>query len=249
VHRLEAINPLHNFKPEIKLFFIVAAVSVVLAVAGILLLQGVMRNRVSHTPPVPSPQPQTQDTIPLDTSDWQTYRNDEFGFEVKYPDNWSIEEDYGRAASNFIFDGPIKEDRVRDSFFVQILHGLLYSLDEIRVSEIRAGNDVVITNINEIPALIVDSSKQGCHYKLLSERRSGDLFTVSCSYTPIENQILSTFRFIEQDLSSEEICEVTGGNWTYCPENPSPNAGVCLPCQCPSDKHWNPSRGCVSLGS
>lgn len=40
--------------------------------------------------PVTSPvlQPQT-----LDTSTWQTYRNDEFGFEMRYPTDWIVEID------------------------------------------------------------------------------------------------------------------------------------------------------------
>jgi len=32
---------------------------------------------------------------PIDTSDWQTYRNEEFGFEMKYPENWKLLEDSG----------------------------------------------------------------------------------------------------------------------------------------------------------
>jgi len=31
--------------------------------------------------------PQTTD----ETASWETYRNEEFGFEVKYPDNWALE--------------------------------------------------------------------------------------------------------------------------------------------------------------
>ncbi|HEX9722642.1 MAG TPA: hypothetical protein VGA53_05290, partial [Candidatus Paceibacterota bacterium] len=81
---------LSDFKPEIKLLLIVTAVSVVLAAAGIWLLQGVVRNQVSHTPPVPSPQPQAMSDQQSAISDWQTYRNAEFGFEVKYPKNVEI---------------------------------------------------------------------------------------------------------------------------------------------------------------
>jgi hypothetical protein len=31
-------------------------------------------------------------TEPIDTSDWKTYRNEEYGFEVKYPKDWEIRE-------------------------------------------------------------------------------------------------------------------------------------------------------------
>ncbi|MEK7542107.1 MAG: hypothetical protein AAB524_00220 [Patescibacteria group bacterium] len=38
--------------------------------------------------------PQEQKTLEqeTDTSNWQTYRSDEFGFELKYPRDWKIDE-------------------------------------------------------------------------------------------------------------------------------------------------------------
>jgi len=65
---------LKDFKPEIKIFLVVALVAVILAVGSILLLRAMQQ-------PAPTPQPQTE---VLDTSNWQTYRSEEFGFEFKY---------------------------------------------------------------------------------------------------------------------------------------------------------------------
>jgi len=47
----------------------------------------------SPPPPTPSPtQPQATSTQPqIDTSNWKTYRNEEYGFEVKYPGDWEVD--------------------------------------------------------------------------------------------------------------------------------------------------------------
>ena len=69
-----------GFKLEIKTLLVVAVVAIVVSVGGILLLR-----TIEPTPSpmlAPASQPQTE---VLDTSNWQTYRSDEFGFEVKYP--------------------------------------------------------------------------------------------------------------------------------------------------------------------
>lgn len=96
------MNPLRDFKSEIKLFLIVACVAAFLAVGGILLLKATQPAPVVQTPPLPAPssQPQAidnQQSTPrqdlgqaIDTSSWQTYRNDEFGFEVRYPNSWVV---------------------------------------------------------------------------------------------------------------------------------------------------------------
>jgi hypothetical protein len=73
-------------KTNWKLLAIVAAFAFI--AGGAILLLKTIQAPVAQTPQsVPSPQPQT-----LDTSGWQTYRNDEFGFEVKYPKDCSIRE-------------------------------------------------------------------------------------------------------------------------------------------------------------
>jgi len=80
-----------KFLDKHKLSLIAAIIVIVLTVGGILLLK-TLQPAPSSTPiaqqtlpPTPSPQPQA-----LDTSNWQTYRNDEFGFELKYPEDWRI---------------------------------------------------------------------------------------------------------------------------------------------------------------
>lgn len=42
----------------------------------------------------------------IDTSNWKTYRNEEFGFEMKYPEDWII--DTKRSNKNKIVFSPIK---------------------------------------------------------------------------------------------------------------------------------------------
>lgn len=63
-----------DFKTEIKILVIVTVASIIIVAGGIFLLQNIL---IEETP-------QSQSEV-LDTSGWKTYRNDEFGFEVKHP--------------------------------------------------------------------------------------------------------------------------------------------------------------------
>lgn len=62
----------------------------------------------------------------------------------------------------------------------------------------------------------------------------------------IFDQILSTFRFIEEADIEKIACENTGGTYVGCPANPSPNAGLCIPCECPQGYGWSlTEQACV----
>jgi hypothetical protein len=155
-----------NFKSEIKLFLIVAAISMVLATGVIFLLnnsQGVVSNQVTHTPAsTPSLQPQAVDTSDITLSEvegWQTYRNGEFGFELQYPRDWRI-----RIRSDGIIDispDPEKSDLSTSVGFIDI--------EPFPLTESETPEDIIIESIS-----MGESVENPDTFEVFSERKFGD---------------------------------------------------------------------------
>lgn len=92
-------------KTNWKLFGVVAMVAVIISVGGILLLKATQPVPVVQIPPPTQLSPQSQAEV-LDTSDWQTYHNEEFGFEVRQPGDWKLEDDTHSVFPGFKLQSP-----------------------------------------------------------------------------------------------------------------------------------------------
>lgn len=108
-----------TFKPEIKLFVLVAFIAVVISV-GVILLLRTTEPASSPTPtaqqtPPPAPEPQPQPEV-LDTSGWKTYRNDEFGFEVRYPESF-LRKEFPARTNEGVFGVSLKDKKYQEGHY------------------------------------------------------------------------------------------------------------------------------------
>ena len=92
---------------------------------GVVLLGGIFlvwSKRIESEPLQPAEEvAETPTTESLDTSDWKTYRNEEYGFEIRYPDDWEMRENTGQNSDSSVISlagletRTLIEDRATDS--------------------------------------------------------------------------------------------------------------------------------------
>jgi hypothetical protein len=146
-------------------------------------------------PTASTTEPIKDETSGIDTSNWNVYRNEKYGYEIKYPNNYQIDQtDLGN-----VFMGANSEYRAT-GVFVRVLNNKLE--EEIRSlksrdslttvleeKEIYLGGvkafKLVLTNAIGVDDLFYFLRKNDISYKLRGVN------------SDIHNKIISTFNFIE----------------------------------------------------
>lgn len=110
-------------------------------------------------------------TEPIDTSDWKTYRNEEYGFEVKYPSDWKYR------------DWKYRERKSKDSEYLIVVFGKQVPAQDYPFTCIqRFSKQEVIGTMFQKNSLILDIHTWG---------------PGNPEEYVITQQMLSTFRFVD----------------------------------------------------
>jgi len=163
---------------------------------------------------------------PIDTSDWQTYHNAEFGFEVKYPSHLSFTEEgpnftqqqleRGETISGTIqpsLDTIVFANQENNTLSIEVFYpteksflksdysdGYLYLRGPCDLRWGFEPSSIEEQNLSGHPALLVQGNSTNCGYL---KSRTDNLIVVHSEDFNLLNQILSTFRFIEEINTSD----------------------------------------------
>ncbi len=122
-----------------------------------------------------------------ETANWQTYRNEEYGFEAKYPNDWMYEQNVFLSGSNLVFCPQKLTEVVSERIICKWKKEATKSQYEIGM--------IYLFNYAS------DSKPNNPDYRYLGVNNSGYYYLYSSlnSNESIVDQILSTFKFIEKD--------------------------------------------------
>ena len=203
------MNFFKNLKTEWKLFGIVLLISVIITgtlFGFVFLTKQQPQQEPALVGSVPTrPPTSTSISSPLDTSDftlsevegWQTYRNEEFGFELKYPTDWTFDTPQVREETPYLIIG--FETLTPDSMSVGFQMSIYDShpnQTEGCTQRTKTGKTITISGkeYEKCLSFVGDGALQGWHVIVIN---NGFYYEFEVDNSDIPDQVISTFRFIE----------------------------------------------------
>lgn len=199
-----------------------------------------------------------------ETTNWQTYRNEEYGFEVKYPEidqkyinilarRWppkiiieQIDPSFSCQSNSLSPIGDSREIRFNDHNYCIISDG------DAAAGTRRTHYDYITNRNNKQITLSFATFLVNCNLyereDVKKECEEGWKYFEPVNFIKTIDAILSTFRFLEEAEIDRIACEEAGGTYVGCPASPGPNMGLCIPCECPQGYRWYlPEHTCVGI--
>jgi hypothetical protein len=183
----------------------------VIIVVGIIVLGLITWGGYELFKPAPSKLPGAGEIEQDQFKNWKTYRNEEYGFEIKYPERWLVEvKDNPPKPLGCVQRIYLRKDIGSAGVDILIFANPLKSSIREWLSQQGAEDSFEGISLNTIPALKSDKSDSGSYFLYVA--RGNYIYMIDVvkfsdkTIVDIQNQILSTFKFIEkaQTLSPKE---------------------------------------------